>query len=300
MTRQSWKRWFRETLTPYGATLISESADEYGGIQVVELGPYRALYFDSPSCQGRLHMEKPSVPASEYLRSLLCAAAMAPRVKRALILGLGPGALIHCLRALYPEVEIHLVELREIVYHAARDHFALPHDELTHYHVQDATHFIKQPPDELFDLIIVDMAMSDSVSPLLVQPGFWVHTLTHLDALGVVCANLWRGSQHRFEWIFNRLGSCLKTPPVVLRHRQIDNMVVFGSPTSLEGVEVLEFRRRVTDHAEKLGFDPSNLVKQLPMIQTNAELFSESLSTPRKTERDLKSSDHDFSFSGES
>ena len=63
MTRQSWKRWFRETLTPYGATLISESADEYGGIQVVELGPYRALYFDSPSCQGRLHMEKPSVPA---------------------------------------------------------------------------------------------------------------------------------------------------------------------------------------------------------------------------------------------
>ena len=273
MTRQSWKRWFRETLTPYGATLISEKSDEYGSIQVVELGPYRALYFDSPSCQGRLHLESPWQPASEYLRSLLCATAMAPKVNRVLILGLGPGALIHCLRKLYPDVELHLVELRSIVYEAARDHFDLPHDDLIQYHLQDATHFIKQEPSELFDLIIVDMAMSDSISPLLVQPGFWVHTLSHLNTLGVICSNLWRGSQHRFEWIFNRLGSCLKTPPVVLRHRQIDNMVVFGSPTSLEGIEVLEFRRRVTGHAEILGFDPDSLVKQLPMIQTTDELF---------------------------
>ena len=274
MTRNSWKRWFRETLTPYGARLIDDSKDEYGGIQVVELGPYRALYFDSPSCQGRLHMEKPWLPASEYLRSILCATAMAPKVNRVLILGLGPGALIHSLRYLYPEVEIHTVELRKIVYQAAIDHFALPQDEKTFYHLMDATHFVKASPQELFDLVIVDMAMSDSISPLLVQPGFWQHSLSHLDSLGVICANLWRGSQHRFEWIFNRLGSCLKTPPVVLRHRQIDNMVVFGSPTVLEGVEVIEFRRRVTEHAEKLTFDPSALVKQLPMIQTNDELFA--------------------------
>jgi spermidine synthase len=273
MTRQSWRRWFRETLTPYGAKLIADASDDYGAIQVVELGPYRALYFNSPSCQGRLHMENPWQPASEYLRSILCATAMAPRVDRVLILGLGPGALIHSLRKLYPEVEIHTVELRPIVFQAAKDHFSLPEDDKTFYHVKDATHFVKEAPNELFDLVIVDMAMSDSISPLLVQPGFWVHSLSHLQPIGVICANLWRGSQHRFEWIFNRLGSCLKTPPVVLRHRQIDNMVVFGSPTVLEGVEVLEFRRRVTEHAKLLKFDPSVLIKQLPMIQTNDELF---------------------------
>jgi hypothetical protein len=158
----------------------------------------------------------------------------------------------------------------------------------------DATHFVKSSPSELFDLMIVDMAMSESISPLLVQPGFWQHCLTHLDPLGVVCANLWRGSQHRFEWIFNRLGSCLKTPPVVLRHRQIDNMVVFGSPTVLEGVEVLEFRRRVTEHADILGFDPSVLIKQLPMIQTNDELFATSPAT------DKSSSDGEWVFDEQS
>lgn len=273
MTRKVWRRWFRETLTPYGAKLIAESKDDYGAIQVVELGPYRALYFDSPSCQGRLHMEEPWQPASEYLRSILCATAMAPKVSRVLILGLGPGALIHSLRKLYPDVEIHTVELRPIVYQAAKEHFSLPEDEKTVYHIKDATHFVKESPDQLFDLVIVDMAMSESISPLLVQPGFWLHSLTHLQPIGVICANLWRGSQHRFEWIFNRLGSCLKTPPVVLRHRQIDNMVVFGSPTVLEGVEVIEFRRRVTEHAALLKFDPEALVKQLPMIQTNDELF---------------------------
>lgn len=275
MTRQNWKRWFRETLTPYGASLVAETADDYGAIQVVELGPYRALYFDSPSCQGRLHMEKPWQPASEYLRSLICATAMAPQVRRVLILGLGPGALIHCLREIYPDVVIDSVELRQIVFEAARDHFNLPNDDQVNYVLKDATHFVKQTPRELYDLIIVDMAMSDSISPLLVQPGFWMHTLSHLDPLGVICANLWRGSQHRFEWIFNRLGSCLKTPPIVLRHRQIDNMVVFGSPVVLEGIEVIEFRKRVIEHAAKLGFEPDSLVKQLPMIQTNDELFGE-------------------------
>ena len=286
MTRRSWKRWFRETLTPYGAKLIADAQDNYGAIQVVELGPYRALYFDSPSCQGRLHLEKPWQPASEYLRSILCATAMAPKVNRVLILGLGPGALIHSLRKLYPDVEIHTVELRSIVYQAAKNHFHLPQDDKTFYHLKDATHFVKDPPEKLFDLIIVDMAMSDSISPLLVQPGFWLHSLSHLQPLGVICANLWKGSQHRFEWIFNRLGSCLKTPPVVLRHRQIDNMVVFGSPTVLEGVEVIEFRRRVSEHAQMLNFDPTNLVQQLPMIQTTDELFGDSQAN--ETDQDMK------------
>jgi spermidine synthase len=292
MTRQSWKRWFRETLTPYGARLVAENSDEYGGIQVVELGPYRALYFDSPSCQGRLHMEKPWQPASEYLRSLICATAMAPQVNRVLILGLGPGALIHCIREIYPDVVIDSVELRRVVYEAARDHFNLPDDDRVNYILKDATHFVKQPPEELYDLIIVDMAMSDSISPLLVQPGFWMHALSHLAPLGVICANLWRGSQHRFEWIFNRLGSCLKTPPIVLRHRQIDNMVVFGSPVVLEGIEVLEFRKRVIDYAAKLGFEPEALVKQLPMIQTNDELFSDELDEQSTSSEDRWSSEH--------
>ena len=295
MTRQSWKRWFRETLTPYGAKLIADASDDYGAIQIVELGPYRALYFNSPSCQGRIHMEDPWQPSSEYLRSILCATAMAPVVNRVLILGLGPGALVHSLRKLYPDVEIHTVELRQIVYQAARTHFNLPKDEKTHYHMMDATHFVKSAPEELFDLIIVDMAMSESISPLLVQPGFWLHSLTHLEPHGVICANLWRGSQHRFEWIFNRLGSCLKTPPAVLRHRQIDNMVVFGSPTVCEGDEVIEFRRRVTDHADLLKFDPENLVKQLPMIQTNDELFGSTPTKPKAEENEETDGNWDMS-----
>ena len=95
-------------------------------------------------------------------------------------------------------------------------------------HVIDATDFLKGEVDIHFDLIMVYMAMSHSVSPLLVQPGFWTYSLKHLKSSGVMCVNLWKGAEHRFEWIFNRLGSCLKTPPVVLRHRQIDNMVVVG------------------------------------------------------------------------
>ena len=88
----------------------------------------------------------------------------------------------------------------------------------------------------------------------------WIHTLTHLKSSGVVCANLWRGSEHRFEWIFNRLGRCLKTPPIVLRHKQIDNMVVFGSPTPMEAEEADAFKERIIEYAEMLDFDPKVLI----------------------------------------
>jgi spermidine synthase len=273
---KQWNRWFLETLTPYGAQILSERRDDYGTIRVIELGPYRAMYFDSPSCQGRLHLERPWSPSSEYLRSMLCGASMTPNVERVLLLGLGPGALVHALNHLYPEAFIHTVELRPLVHEAAHDFFNLPvGDQFTHQ-VLDSTLFIKRPPlEEKFDLILVDMAMSDSVSPLLVQPGFWSHTLSHLSTRGVICANLWRGASHRFEWIFNRLGGCLKTPPSVLRHRQLDNMVVFGSPTVFEDEEILLFRERLLKHSEVLGFDPEHLIAQLPAIQTAEEFFTQ-------------------------
>ena len=147
----------------------------------------------------------------------------------------------------------------------------VPESELFTHHIIDATNFLKGDIDIKFDLVMVDMAMSHSVSPLLVQPGFWTYSLKHLSDHGVICANLWKGAEHRFEWIFNRLGSCLKTPPTVLRHKQLDNMVVFGSPTVLESEQTHEFKARVQSMADAFKFDPDHLLQQLPFMSEDQE-----------------------------
>ena len=62
-----------------------------------------------------------------------------------------------------------------------------------------------------------------------------------------------------------------------------------------EGDEVIEFRRRVTDHADLLKFDPENLVKQLPMIQTNDELFGSTPTKPKAEENEETDGNWDMS-----
>jgi spermidine synthase len=261
-SRLVWSKWFLKTLVPYGARLLVEEYDEYGGLRVIELGRYRALYFDSPSCQGRLHLKKPWKPSSEYLHSLMVGAGYAQNIQRILILGLGPGALVHTLHHLYPEAVIETVELRDKVYQLAEKYFNLPtQSDQFIYTIDDATHFIKRA-HQAYDLIIVDMAMSDSISPLLVQPGFWDHIITHLTPEGVLCANLWKGAEHRFEWIFNHLGQSLSTPPFILHHQQLDNLVVFGSPTPYQKHQWHTFRKRVKEIGQALEFNPEALLNQ--------------------------------------
>ena len=51
-------------------------------------------------------------------------------------------------------------------------------------------------------------------------------------------------------------------------------MVVFGSPTTLEEEDLLNFRERLSHHAKLLEFDPAHLIQQIPMIQTKEEFFS--------------------------
>ena len=260
--RLNWNKWFLKTLVPYGAHLLTEEYDDYGGIRVIELGRYKALYFDSPSCQGRIHIKKPWKPSSEYLHSLMVGAGYAQKINRILILGLGPGALVHTLHHLYPHAMIETVELRAKVNQIARQFFDLPQQKESFiHHIDDATRFIKKT-DQHYDLIIVDMAMSESISPLLVQPGFWDHLIKLLTAQGVLCANLWRGSEHRFEWIFNHLGQSLKTPPFILNHQQLDNLVVFGSPTPYQKPQWTDFRHRVKKIGHVLEFNPEHLLSQ--------------------------------------
>ena len=159
MTRSAtWKRWYLETLAPYGSRIIYQAGDSYGPVRVVDLGPYRALYFDSPSCQGRVHRSRPWIPASDYIVSMAFGAALCEPLERCLVLGLGPGAILHTLRRMSPELKVDSVELRAQVLDIARDLFDTPQGVGVRHVVGDAAQFLRQHKLDIHSRIVLWLA----------------------------------------------------------------------------------------------------------------------------------------------
>lgn len=224
-----WKKWFLETLAPYGANILAEKSDEYGAVRVIELGGFRALYFDSEHCQGRVNKEKPWKPASEYLYSTLLSSAYCQQINQILLLGLGPAALVHSFHRLYPNAKITCVELREVVCDFAHLYFDLSDFQELKLLKQDAADFLKKENIEnKYDLVIVDLAMSHELSPVLLQSAFWEKLSNLMHQNSVLSCNLWDGHEHRFEWITQQIKKFFSHTSL-FKHQHLDNLLLYAS-----------------------------------------------------------------------
>lgn len=247
---QAWKRWYIETLALNGARLIYQGGDASGPIRVVDLGPYRALYFDSPSCQGRVHRTKPWTPASDYIISMVFGATLSQthNFSRVLVLGLGPGAIVHTLRKMDAEVQIHSVEVRETVIEVAKEKFDVPCDERITHIASDAATFFKThkaSKSERYDYVIADLAISEGPSPLVTQPAFWTELSRLLTPNGVICINLWRGKEHLFDWTIRQMSKTFNQEPLCVEHKHIENIIAYSSPAPLQTARVKEGLKRL-------------------------------------------------------
>ena len=125
-SKVDWSSWFDEVQVPLGAVLVEERTDEIGPVQVIERGGQRLLYFNTSNCQGRGWDQALEQPASEYHPSILLSAALPHKLQKALVLGLGAGALPAGLLASFSNAEIHAVELRKIVADISYELYGLP------------------------------------------------------------------------------------------------------------------------------------------------------------------------------
>jgi hypothetical protein len=270
---QAWKRWYLETLAPHSARLVFQGGDEQGPVRVVDLGPYRALYFDSPSCQGRIHRKRPWLPASDYVTSFAFTAALHPAPRSALILGLGPGAVVHTLLRALPELVIHTVELRPLVRQVAGDLFELPTGERLTHVVGDAASFLRDATGEAppYDLIMVDIAGNLGPSPLVSQPAFWDAIARRAAPDAVVSVNLWRGKEHLYDWTTRQLERVLAGEALRLEHQHIENVVAVGSVSPLSDEALRAGIRRLISWSDLLELnvrgDLEFLLRQLTAVR---------------------------------
>lgn len=170
--------------------LLADVADEFGRVQVVEVGAYRFLEFGEAIEQSCVFMPDPAWLEYDYTRAMLLGALCHPAPESALFLGLGGGSLVQaCLRFLQLD-DLEIVELRPEVVRLARELLAFPDEDprLT-VRLGDATQLLDDA--ECADLIFVDLYNDAGPAPGHLAWGFLERCQRKLNPGGWLVINQW-------------------------------------------------------------------------------------------------------------
>lgn len=162
-------------------------------------GAQRLLSFGPEDEQSACLKGQPAQLVFEYLQAMcLCLAWTTP--KKALLLGLGAGALVHSLQHFDKGIKIQAVELRQSVIDAAYDYFYLPRSKRVQVHCAEALSFMQQNT-ERFDLVMSDLFTERGVLEQQFTPGTLRAYQEALKAEGTLVINCWRMHQFESAWL---------------------------------------------------------------------------------------------------
>ncbi|HXT19960.1 MAG TPA: fused MFS/spermidine synthase, partial [Thermoanaerobaculia bacterium] len=165
-------------ITPYQSLAVSDVDDR------------RVL-----TSNGTLHsatMRATGEPGLAYLRASALTALFAPRMQRALMLGMGSGSVGTYLQRRIAGLEVDYVDVDPEVPRLARRFFGFADGPRSRVHVDDARRYLANS-GERWDLIVADTYVGLSVPFHLTTAEFMAEVARHLDEGGVFALNLAAG-----------------------------------------------------------------------------------------------------------
>ncbi|MFT4767584.1 MAG: spermidine synthase [Glaciecola sp.] len=154
--------------------------------RLFEAQGYRWLCSSSGAIQTALCISNPSALVLPNHRAMMLGALLPERVSAVLDLGSGGGGFLRHLRAWTPAPRLSGVEMSGEMLNAARQHFALPPQQLIH--VGDAVDFLGRDRAH-YDLVLCDL-FSDRSAPEALQDQLFFATLARrLNAGGAIALN---------------------------------------------------------------------------------------------------------------
>jgi spermidine synthase len=180
-------------LAPLGARaerVVRAFDSDLGKVFVVDEGTERFLRFGAAdgADQSVIDLKDPEKAPVEYVRAAALGAACAPRVRRAVVVGLGAGVLSRALLKAAPEARVDSVELSALVVRLAREYFGLKAHPRHFVHTDDGVVYLRGVKDA--DLIVLDAYAGDDLPRALTTPAFFAQTAGRLSKQGVVVMNL--------------------------------------------------------------------------------------------------------------
>ena len=168
--------------------------DGHGVIQIFDDGNKRTLMFGADDEQGCILKRSPEIIQYDYVRAMLLALLFQPQPHRCLALGLGTGALATSLHHHLPQLQLDVVELRQMVIDLGYSHFSLPRDERLTVQQDDAGEFIKTSLAS-YDIIFSDIYHAADMDAQQGSRVFIKHCRDRLTPNGWLVLNYWQ--QHK-------------------------------------------------------------------------------------------------------
>lgn len=158
-------------------------------------GP-RAL---NQTCRSLAHPERVEL---DYARAVTTTVLLwDPAPRRALIIGLGGGAIPTALAAERPELVVDAVELDPAVIRVATEYFGFTPSERVHAFAQDGLEFVRAARErhDQYDVVVLDAFDEQGIPPPLFTPAFLSDVRGLLAPGGAFVANTFVKSPHARE-----------------------------------------------------------------------------------------------------
>lgn len=229
---------------PRNPLLVSEDAEGRRWLQFGWDGPPQSVVWPGHP----LHLELP------YTHAVAAGLAFVREPRRALVVGVGGGALPMFLRAVLPGAHIDAVDVHPEVLEVARRYFGLREDAALHTHVADGRSFI-ETPGPAYDVILLDAYGARSIPRHLVTAEFLRAVLARLAPGGAVVSNVWTAPNPLFPAMFRTYQACfarLYTYDVA----ETANRIIVGLPPGGRlSRRALKARATQLAHERDLPFD---------------------------------------------
>lgn len=241
--------------------IIHHSRDKLGSILVVDYRKHRVLTFNSVFEQSKIDRRYPHLPVHEYNRAMLLPAAFT-NPQHATVLGLGGGVMAGALLHLYPECQIHAVELRQAVLDVARGYFGLPESERLKVTIADARVALNTLPEAGTDMVFADLYNADRMSPAQAQRQFVEACSRALSHKGWLILNYHRTPDPDGPY-FRQLRKHFGT--LLVFKSKTNNTVVYASKQPVE--TLTPERSRLANLENRLPIDWSRLIRRVSRLQ---------------------------------
>lgn len=176
---------------------LFRTEDGEGSIVVTQRGNKRLLSFGSKLEQSSVLMAKPYYLIHEYTQIMLLGLIFVD-ARDIILLGLGGGALAHCMSHYFQQSTIQVVEIRQRVIDIAYEWFDLPQVDNLQVVNDDALHYLLKLKQSSCDIIFSDLYNADSMSACQAQQEFIVASYQVLSQSGCLVLNFhhkpYRGS----------------------------------------------------------------------------------------------------------
>jgi len=241
-------------------TVIYQTYDEHGLIEVVDSGPIRSLHFGTEARQSSMYKFAPRQLCLNYTRAMMAWRLFRETWQYALMIGLGGGSLAKVLLNDFATGKLDVVECRACVVEVAQRYFALPQDEARlNITVGDGGEYVhhaaRQTPGR-YDLLLIDAYDHAAMSPAVDGVAFYVCCRDILTADGILVVNLWGSDHDPFRHSLQAIGIAFAWRVLLLPVKDRANVIVlaFAASTPLPARRVLREKARALQTQSQLEY----------------------------------------------